>query len=79
MMSRITSKIDLDKFALTEFLSRFFETLDWSDVYYKKIKPPIVPIVRFEGDTANFEDYPEADLKKVQTVSERQNELFADF
>ena len=60
-------------------LFRFFQSVDWEDVYYKQLKPPIVPKVKSEGDTRNFADYEESDWRKVPQVSERQIGLFADF
>ena len=36
------------------------------------MKPPIVPKVGFEGDTRNFDDYPETDWRKVPPVSDRE-------
>ena len=35
--------------------------------------------VRFEGDTKNFDDYPETDWASVKKVSERQLAMFEDF
>ena len=58
---------------------RFFQSLDWEDVYYKQLKPPIVPTVKSEADTRNFADYEETDWRKAPQVSERQVGLFADF
>jgi hypothetical protein len=58
---------------------RFFQSLDWEDVFYKQLKPPIVPKVKSEADTRNFADYEETDWRKVPEVSERQAGLFADF
>jgi len=58
---------------------RFFKSIDWEDVYYRKLKPPIVPRVTFDGDTKNFDDYPETDWKTVKTVSPRQLTMFDDF
>eukprot|EP00092_Neocalanus_flemingeri_P095500 GFUD01121511.1.p1 GENE.GFUD01121511.1~~GFUD01121511.1.p1 ORF type:complete len:123 (+),score=39.02 GFUD01121511.1:361-729(+) len=57
----------------------FFKSLDWQDVYYKQLKPPIVPKVKSEADTRNFQEYAETDLNKVPPVSARQIGLFADF
>merc|ERR1719308_116288 len=37
---------------------RWFKTIDWEEVYYKQLKPPLVPKVSYEGDTRNFDDYP---------------------
>ena len=35
--------------------------------------------VRYEGDTKNFDDYPETDWASVKKVSERQLAMFEDF
>jgi hypothetical protein len=35
--------------------------VDWEEVYYKKLKPPIVPTVNYDGDPKNYDDYPETD------------------
>ncbi|KAG0179310.1 hypothetical protein DFQ28_003020 [Apophysomyces sp. BC1034] len=34
----------------------YFDTLDWSDVYYKRIRPPYVPNLRSETDFSNFDE-----------------------
>ena len=47
---------------------------------FKKIKqPPIVPKVSYDGDTCNFDEYPEADWQKVACVSEKDYKLFDSF
>ena len=43
------------------------------------MKPPLVPKLKYEGDTSNFDDYPEDDLNKVPGVSEREQRIFDDF
>jgi len=58
---------------------RFFSSLDWEDVYYKQLKPPIVPKIRSKADTRNYADYPETDWRKAPEVSARQICLFDDF
>ncbi|XP_023330907.1 protein kinase DC2 [Eurytemora carolleeae] len=58
---------------------RWFKGVDWEEVYYRNLKPPIVPKVAFEGDTRNFDDYPETDWRKVPPVSERELRMFVDF
>jgi len=58
---------------------KFFSTLDWQEVYYKHLPPPIVPKIKSEEDTSNFENYPETDFKNVPGVSYRQIQLFEDF
>ena len=43
--SRIISKMDQAKTnVLIQTFFRFFTTLDWEDVYHKRLRPPIVPI-----------------------------------
>ncbi|XP_067007437.1 cAMP-dependent protein kinase catalytic subunit 3 [Anabrus simplex] len=58
---------------------RWFKGIDWQDVYYRKLKPPIVPRVSFDGDTRNFDEYPEADWKSAPSVGETEQKLFEDF
>ena len=45
----------------------------------RKLKPPLVPKLKYEGDTSNFDDYPEDDLNKVPVVSDREQRVFDDF
>jgi len=58
---------------------RWFKTVDWEEVLEKQMKPPIVPKVSSEGDTRNFDDYPETDWKEVKQVTDRQLGMFEDF
>ncbi|KAJ9594819.1 hypothetical protein L9F63_013856, partial [Diploptera punctata] len=58
---------------------RWFKGMEWQDVYTRKLKPPIVPRVTYEGDTRNFDDYPEADWKSAPIVGEMEQKLFEDF
>ncbi|XP_040572393.1 cAMP-dependent protein kinase catalytic subunit 3 [Lepeophtheirus salmonis] len=58
---------------------RWFKSLDWDDVLNKKYKPPIIPNVRHEGDTKNYDYYPETDLTKAIPASERDIKLLEDF
>ncbi|XP_034481639.1 cAMP-dependent protein kinase catalytic subunit 3 [Drosophila innubila] len=58
---------------------RWFKNLNWNDVYNKKLKPPIMPDVHHDGDTKNFDDYPEKDWKPAKAVDQRDLQLFNDF
>ncbi|CAB0019529.1 unnamed protein product [Nesidiocoris tenuis] len=74
---------------------RWFKSIDWADVILKKLKvnalkcyrpsqPPIVPKVSYDGDTSNFDSYPESDLKLKEIIAEVDLDdddasLFADF
>lgn len=57
---------------------RWFKHLDWDDVYARKLRPPIVPRITFEGDTSNFDDYPESDFK-LSPLDASKRKLFEDF
>ncbi|XP_017086298.1 cAMP-dependent protein kinase catalytic subunit 3 isoform X1 [Drosophila eugracilis] len=58
---------------------RWFKHLNWNDVYSKKLKPPIMPDVHHDGDTKNFDDYPEKDWKPAKAVDQRDLQYFNDF
>ncbi|KAL1123727.1 hypothetical protein AAG570_001500 [Ranatra chinensis] len=58
---------------------RWFKSVDWQDVIRRRMKPPIVPRVRYDGDTHNFDDYPETDWKAAPCVPEKEQNMFADF
>jgi len=42
-------------------------------------QPPIVPKVSHEGDTSNFDVYPEDDWKKDPAVPQKDLEIFKNF
>jgi len=58
---------------------RWFKGLDWEDIFYRKLKPPIVPKVSYDGDTCNFDEYPEADWQRTPCVAEKDYKLFDSF
>ena len=58
---------------------RLFKGIDWEEVYQRKLKPPILPNVDHEGDSRNYDDYPESDWRKVPSVTDREQRLFDDF
>lgn len=37
----------------------FFKGTNWEDLYYKRVKGPIIPKVEWAGDSGNFDDYPD--------------------
>lgn len=43
------------------------------------LQPPILPDVHHDGDTKNFDDYPEKDWKPAKAVDQRDLQLFNDF
>lgn len=38
---------------------RFFDGVNWDDIYYRRRKGPIIPRVEWEGDAGNFDEYPD--------------------
>ena len=82
---KLTNAIDYNGFhnekykLLTISFSRWFKNVDWEEVYYKQLKPPIVPKVSYDGDTRNFDDYPETDWRQVPSVTDREFRMFEDF
>ncbi|XP_018023543.1 cAMP-dependent protein kinase catalytic subunit 3 [Hyalella azteca] len=58
---------------------KLFRHIIWDDVYEKKTQPPIVPKVSYDGDTRNFDDYPEKDWQSTPAAPAAQVALFADF
>uniref|UniRef100_A0A8C2XQI1 Protein kinase cAMP-dependent X-linked catalytic subunit n=1 Tax=Cyclopterus lumpus TaxID=8103 RepID=A0A8C2XQI1_CYCLU len=58
---------------------RWFKAIDWEAVPLRKLKPPIVPKVSHEGDTSNFDVYPEDDWKKDPPVPQKDLEIFKNF
>nr|XP_036869327.1 cAMP-dependent protein kinase catalytic subunit PRKX isoform X2 [Manis javanica] len=58
---------------------RWFRSVDWEAVPQRKLKPPIVPKVCSEGDTSNFETYPENDWNTAPPVSPKDLEVFKNF
>ncbi|KAM4711368.1 cAMP-dependent protein kinase catalytic subunit PRKX [Anableps anableps] len=58
---------------------RWFKTVDWEAVPLRKLKPPIVPKVSHEGDTSNFDMYPDDDWKKDPPMPPKDLEIFKNF
>lgn len=42
-------------------------------------KPPVVPKVQFDGDTSNFDEYPETDWKAARLLDKIELQLFDNF
>lgn len=58
---------------------RWFKNIKWSDVLHKKLEPPIIPEIKCDGDTSNFDDYPETDWKSARSLDPSDMHLFDDF
>lgn len=58
------------------FSSRGFT---WDDVYNRKLRPPILPIVNHPGDHQNFEDFDDDEEFSTDNATDEERELFKDF
>ncbi|XP_071950205.1 cAMP-dependent protein kinase catalytic subunit PRKX-like [Antedon mediterranea] len=58
---------------------KWFKAVNWDDVKDKKLKPPILPEVTHDGDTNNFDDYPEDDWEKTVPATEKDQDVFKEF
>ncbi|KAL4788692.1 kinase-like domain-containing protein [Aspergillus varians] len=61
----------------------FFADINWDDLYYRRIKGPIIPRVDHPADTGNFEEYPDPDPKTQSVYTDdmrsKYETLFSDF
>lgn len=58
---------------------RWFRTVDWESVPLRKLKPPIIPKISGEGDSSNFESYPETEWTDAAPVSPSDLAVFENF
>ncbi|XP_076751508.1 cAMP-dependent protein kinase catalytic subunit 1 [Xylocopa sonorina] len=56
---------------------RWFQTIDWNEIYHQKVQPSFIPKCSSPDDTSNFEHYEEQQLR-VDTVDRFAKE-FAKF
>ena len=61
------------------FNDSYFGDINWSDVYNKRLTPPIVPCVTDDNDTRYFNFYQENDININDTVSKENLQLLKDF
>jgi protein kinase X len=58
---------------------KWFKEIDWCEVVARKLAPPIVPKINHEGDTSNFEKYPEDTYNMYPDLKENELKYFEDF
>uniref|UniRef100_A0A8D0LB61 cAMP-dependent protein kinase n=1 Tax=Sphenodon punctatus TaxID=8508 RepID=A0A8D0LB61_SPHPU len=56
---------------------KWFATTDWIAIYQRKVEAPFIPKCRGAGDTSNFDDYEEEDIRV--SLTEKCAKEFADF
>ncbi|KAJ5104912.1 hypothetical protein NUU61_002259 [Penicillium alfredii] len=62
----------------------FFQEVVWDDLFYHRVKGPILPKVSHPADTGNFEDYPDPPDVRGQNLytddlRKKYDTLFSDF
>mmetsp|Transcript_28426 Transcript_28426/g.28734 ORF Transcript_28426/g.28734 Transcript_28426/m.28734 type:complete len:356 (-) Transcript_28426:35-1102(-) len=58
----------------------FFKGINWQTVAAQQLAPPIVPVLgEAEGDTSNFDTYPEEKLDEISNLSSQERDLFKEF
>lgn len=62
----------------------FFQNVIWDDLFYRRVKGPILPRLSHPADTGNFEEYPDPpDLRNMNIYTEdlkkKYEPLFSDF
>lgn len=57
----------------------WYARMDWSAVFNQSIPAPLVPRVKDEKDTSNFDDYPDSDEDTAARLAPKDAELFAEF
>lgn len=73
---RTSSHIDVVLFCVSVFS---FMNGVFVFVRFGRVKPPVVPKVHFDGDTSNFDEYPETDWKAARLLDEIELQLFDNF
>ncbi|CAF3422571.1 unnamed protein product [Rotaria socialis] len=58
---------------------QWFVSVSWSDVYERKVEPPIKPKITSPYDTTNFDAYEELDIKQIPAAPRYEVQLFKDF
>ncbi|XP_040027540.2 protein kinase, cAMP-dependent, catalytic, beta b isoform X3 [Gasterosteus aculeatus] len=56
---------------------KWFATTDWIAIYERKVEAPFIPKCRGPGDTSNFDDYEEEEIRV--SVTEKCGKEFAEF
>uniref|UniRef100_A0A4W2H3J2 cAMP-dependent protein kinase n=7 Tax=Artiodactyla TaxID=91561 RepID=A0A4W2H3J2_BOBOX len=56
---------------------KWFATTDWIAIYQRKVEAPFIPKFRGSGDTSNFDDYEEEDIRV--SITEKCGKEFCEF
>eukprot|EP00073_Rattus_norvegicus_P043879 XP_017445956.1 PREDICTED: LOW QUALITY PROTEIN: cAMP-dependent protein kinase catalytic subunit beta-like [Rattus norvegicus] len=56
---------------------KWFATTDWIAIYQRKVEAPFIPKFRGSGDTSNFDDYEEEEIRV--SITEKCGKEFCEF
>ncbi|CAD8183052.1 unnamed protein product [Paramecium octaurelia] len=56
---------------------KWYETLNWKDLFAKKLKPQYIPVIQSDYDTSNFATYP--DSTELPDSVKQQDDPFKDW
>uniref|UniRef100_A0A8B9HXN6 Protein kinase, cAMP-dependent, catalytic, alpha, genome duplicate b n=1 Tax=Astyanax mexicanus TaxID=7994 RepID=A0A8B9HXN6_ASTMX len=56
---------------------KWFSTTDWIAIYQRRVEAPFIPKCRGPGDTSNFDDYEEEEIRV--SLTEKCGKEFAEF
>ena len=57
----------------------FFNGIAWDAVFKKLIVPPLVPSTKSDGDTSNYDYYPEEVSDEIGNLTQAEREMFYEF
>ena len=56
-----------------------FKGIAWDSVVKKMIVPPFVPSIKSDGDTCNFDFYPEETTEEIGNLTQTERQMFEEF
>lgn len=57
----------------------FFSGIEWNSAAQRLMMPPVVPSVTGDGDTSNYDVYPDEALEEQANLTSNERELFREF
>lgn len=57
----------------------FFHGIDWNSAFEELIAPPIAPTVSSDGDSSNYDYYPEETVEEASNLTFEEREMFKEF
>jgi protein kinase A len=57
----------------------FFSGTSWESATRQLLEPPLVPSVEMDGDSSNYDFFPEETVEEPSNLTTKQRELFNEF